>query len=343
MRGALVRAVQHNCDLADAQHARDASLCTYLLGMRELFRWTAGAALGAPLPRADVGRWISRRESLWDALRDESDYSALPLGADRDAFDEVGVNTALADSDWLYGAGVGHFGAPLFFLAERVADTARDGARVIQTEREWARGIHAPPALCRGRTVIIRRDALRRWLWTRAEAGQRRTHGDAFGRALQCQAGATLSERIDALTAQMTETLVLHELGELRAGELLGSDWERLLADIGDRRSEITLRAVRDLLADSLVTLPTLIARGAPAALHGWFALFDGARSTLAPELAALNAAQFDGAALRRLEDETARQLSRWRRVADDLLARWRAGGADAVRPAADALLAAAH
>ena len=35
----LVAAVQTNCDIADARHARDVSLCTYLLGMREFYRW----------------------------------------------------------------------------------------------------------------------------------------------------------------------------------------------------------------------------------------------------------------------------------------------------------------
>ena len=41
---ALVQAVQTNCDIADARHARDVSLCTYLLGMREFYRWECGAA-----------------------------------------------------------------------------------------------------------------------------------------------------------------------------------------------------------------------------------------------------------------------------------------------------------
>jgi len=51
----LRRAVQANCDVSDARHARNMTLCTYLLEMRELFRWERGAALTAPLPRADVG------------------------------------------------------------------------------------------------------------------------------------------------------------------------------------------------------------------------------------------------------------------------------------------------
>jgi hypothetical protein len=46
--------VQRNCHLADAEHARDYSLCIYLLKMREYYRrlaatydqWLRGGALG---------------------------------------------------------------------------------------------------------------------------------------------------------------------------------------------------------------------------------------------------------------------------------------------------------
>ena len=36
---ALIETVQHNCHLSDAHHARDYSLCIYLLKMREFYRW----------------------------------------------------------------------------------------------------------------------------------------------------------------------------------------------------------------------------------------------------------------------------------------------------------------
>jgi hypothetical protein len=63
---ALVGTVQRNCDIADARHAREVTLCTYLLGMREFFRWEHDIPYGVAPPREDVGRWISAREALWE-------------------------------------------------------------------------------------------------------------------------------------------------------------------------------------------------------------------------------------------------------------------------------------
>ena len=36
---ALIESVQHNCDIVDARHGSDYGICTYLMKMRELFRW----------------------------------------------------------------------------------------------------------------------------------------------------------------------------------------------------------------------------------------------------------------------------------------------------------------
>ncbi|HSP01523.1 MAG TPA: hypothetical protein VLN90_08695, partial [Thioalkalivibrio sp.] len=35
----LRQSVQRNCDIADARHAGNDTLCTYLLKMREFYRW----------------------------------------------------------------------------------------------------------------------------------------------------------------------------------------------------------------------------------------------------------------------------------------------------------------
>jgi hypothetical protein len=51
------------------------------------------------------------------------------------------------------------------------------------------------------------------------------------------------------------------------------------------RRTEMVVRAVRDHIADLEVTLPALLARGADASLHLWFANYDGLRAQLFPAL----------------------------------------------------------
>ena len=66
---------------------------------------------------------------------------------------------------------------------------------------------------------------------------------------------------LEALVEKESEAIILHELGEGMAGELLGSGWENMLASasVGE---EVLIRGVRDLLADCLSTLPVMIERG---------------------------------------------------------------------------------
>jgi hypothetical protein len=218
----------------------------------------------------------------------------------------------------------------VFFLARLESEQRRDGVRVIVAGAELARGVTAPPAASRGGTIVVRTDALRRWLWTRAETTQRGRSDTAFARALLAY-GTDAADAVDRMARGETESLVLHELGELQAGELLGTEWEDMLLDLHDRRAEVVLRAVRDLLADCLVTLPQLAARGATRSLLFWIANFDGMRRALAPELAAAfirDSARMDLAALERAATD-GRQ--RWRDLAFELLAAWRRGGARAV------------
>lgn len=335
---ALAAVVQANCDRADALHAREKSLCTYLLGMREYFRWSARLPLGTAPDRARLSAWIAAREQAWDALRDPGDagYAALPLAGGIDPFDDDAANRELDAYGLVYGAGIGLFGAPMFFLAHRESAALRAGARVIVAGTELARGVTAAPAVSRDGTIVIRGDALRRWLWTRAESALRGPRDNAFAHVLRAYGAADdPAAAVERMADAEAETLILHELGELRAAELLGPEWEDMLVDVDDRRSEVVLRAVRDLLADCLLTLPELMARGADASLRFWFATFDGLRRALAPDFAdAYDAAsnRIDAAKFERAID-SGRRL--WSGVAGELLDRWRADGADAVRRAA--------
>lgn len=334
VRAALAAAVQHNCELADARHARERSLCIYLLDMREYYRWTAGLPPGIPPRRDELSRWIAAREQRWDELRrhGEPAFEKLPLDGGIDPFDVTAVERCLAASGLVYGAGIGLYGAPVFFLARRHDEQLRDGARVVIADVELARGLVAPPAVSRGGTITIRREALHRWLWTRTEAARRATADSAFGAALRAYGdpddpGPTL----DRMTAAETETLILHELGELRAAALLGPDWEEMLAGIGDPRTELLVRAVRDLCADCLVTLPTLIERQAEPSLLFWLAGFDGLRRVLAPELAAACGPSPRRVDRDALELAVRRGRGTWIEIAAELLASWRGGGPGAL------------
>jgi len=329
----LAAAVQHNCDVIDAQHARDSGLCTYLLAMREYFRWACRLDLGAKLAPGAVGAWIARHEEHWQGLLDQGEdrLVPLPLQGGLDAYDEAAANQQIEPHGLIYGAGIGRFGVPLFFLARRQAQLQREGAQVIVAGDEFARGFVAPPAVSRDATIVVRLDALRRWLWTRAEAASAREATDAFRMALHAYDRGPAQETIDAMAQAELESLILHELGELRAGQIVGPQWELMLAQLGDRRTELVVRAVRDLLADCLVTLPALLERRALPSLQFWFSNFDGMRRQLDPRVLEARCASAGRIDTDRLHDAAARGREQWSATAHDLLDCWRAGGRQAV------------
>ena len=284
---ALVQSVQRNCHIADARHAREATLCNYLLEMREFYRWENEVPLAQPLPRRELGSWISEREALWDGLQADS-LERLTLGArSYDAFDVAAINAALVPQGLVYGGGYGRFGKPHFFLAQLERQEQRQGLTLFVAGCEYARDLTAPPAALLDGTVFLRRDALRRWLWDKIEIwGVRKAEG-ALKSALEWYGfEADAEAALARMAEQESETVILHELGEALAEPLLGSAWRDLVASFSGRRAEIVARAVRDNLADCLSTLPQLIARDAAGPIHFYFANFEGMRSRLFPLLA---------------------------------------------------------
>ncbi len=317
----LIAAVQRNCHIADARHARDMTMCTYLLEMREFYRWEAGIPLGDPLARPEVGTWLSERERLWETLG-EADFSPVPL-ADTvfEPFAAAQINDILVPHGLVYGAGIGRFGKPHFFLGRLAYQESDDGLTVLVCECEYARDLTTMPAALQGQTVIVRREALRQWLWEKVEAWNVKKTAGAFALALQSHGYADDPlGALERMTDAETATLILHERGEHAASRRLGMVWEERIACSRQRRAEILMRAVRDNLADCLVTLPTLIEREAWSSLWFWFSNFDGMRRELWPALAAFDYAKV-GADRTALVEIVHRGVAHWEAVARRLLA----------------------
>jgi hypothetical protein len=328
-RRRLAEAVQTNCHIADARHAADMPLCTYLLQMREFFRWERGLAFDAALPRDAIGAWIAERESLWSSLQARP-FVALPAGAgatDLDAFAVRAINQRLRPDGLLYGAGMVGTGRPVFFLAELHGESRREGLKLLSAGRELARGVVAPLAAlggAEGGAVVLRRESLARWCWEKFEAFTlRRTEGSALHAMVDAYGfdggfEAALPRWLD----EQSETMLLHEIGEHRAGRRLGPAWTAMRQALPTRRGELYARAVRDHLADFGVTLPTLLDRGATGPIHFWFANFEGVREALFPSLKHAYAAwrRGDGGhALRRACDSGALHFERLARSALEL------------------------
>jgi len=327
----LLDAVQRNCHIADARHARDMTLCTYLLEMREFYRWEHDLPPGAVPPRDDVGRWISEREALWEAMV-EDEFAPLPLAdALHDPFAVAAINDALIPAGLVYGAGIGRFHKPHFFLGRLARSERHDELTVLVCDCEYARDLTAIPAALQGGTVIVRREALRQWLWEKAEAWGMKQKPGAMARTLAAygyeEAPAAALAR---MTDRETETVILHERGEHAAGRLLGPDWATMIASFTSRRPELLARAVRDNLADCLSTLPALIESESWASLHFWFANFDGLRRELFPRMVTAYEAWLMSRDPAPLIDVAVAGRSHWRAIGQELLARHRQQGADA-------------
>lgn len=282
----LLTAVQRNCHISDARHAGDYTLCVYLLKMREYFRWEKGYSFLDNLPDRDVGDWLKERERFWETLEDES-FADLPVDGDcYDPFDNAAVNAALNPHGLVYSGGLGNKYTPHFFLGKLGHREKQPGFTILVSEDEYARDLTAPPAMALDDTIFIRRESLRRMIWEKIEEWQWNRLENAMGRAIRCfDFENDTKAALDDMTDTVLDSVLLHEKGEILAGKRLGPEWEEMLAGLPRSKTEIMIRAVRDHLADSLTTLPSLVRDGKDASLHFYFANLTNMRKHLFPAL----------------------------------------------------------
>jgi hypothetical protein len=299
--GELVSAVQRNCNISDARYASDHTLCVFLLKMRELYRWEHDIPFSGTMAKEDVGRWLEQRERLWEDL-ETSKFESLPLDSGpADPFDSDAVNRELLPLGYVYSGGYGRFNKPHFFLGKLERTEAHGNSTVLVSSCEYARDLDAPPAMLQGRTIYVRLESVRRYVWEKIEESQWSISREPMERALagyglrvppetsaarDGQASVPdMDTALERVTGGESRAMILHELGELRAGELLGDTWNDMLLALSRSRAEIMARAVRDIVADLLVTLPQLVQTGNWPSLHFYFANFSGMRKHLYPEL----------------------------------------------------------
>ena len=318
----LSTVVQKNCDISDARHARDYTMCVYLLKMREYYRWAKGFGINDELPRGELGDWVMQREQLWETL-EPREFECLPLADEcHDPFDADAINRQLVPRGLVYSAGYGRFVKPHFFLGRLLRREHRQGFEVLVSNNEFARDLVAPPAMMLGKQIFIRRESLRRMLWEHLEEWRwRKCPEDAMGRAVASYDFDGDSEQaLEEMTDSEVAAVTLHELGEGAAGDWLGPAWSDMTLSLAGSSAEMMARAVRDLLADCLVTLPALIESRAESSLHFFFANLRGMRRELAPNLWAGYEQWLEKNDTGPLEDAAEAGRRHWRSVAKALL-----------------------
>lgn len=284
---ALIEAVQRNCDIVDARHGSDYGICTYLLKMRELYRWERGLPLGARLAKDEVGDWLTAREAHLETL-EQADFDALAVGGQLiDPFDAETVNAGLAGAGLVYSAGLVDGARPHFFLADLEKEQRAEGGFLLRVSgQELARCLNAPPAMSRGSTIFLRRESLRRQLWEKYESWLWSRPQNAMARAIAHYPFDTaLDDALDAMTRAEMAVIEAHERGEHQAGLDLGEGWEAMLLDLSLTPAEIMARAVRDHLADCTHTLPMLIGDQREPSLHLFMGNLGAMRKQLFPSL----------------------------------------------------------
>jgi Family of unknown function (DUF6866) N-terminal domain/Family of unknown function (DUF6866) C-terminal domain len=281
----LASVVQRNCDISDARHAGDYGLCTFLLKMREYYRWENELPFARAVPKDELGDWLKTREQAWDRIEDQA-FAPLPLGeVELDPFDAEAANRELLPQGYVYSAGYGRMQKPMFFLGELLRIEERAGFTILISSCEYARELAAPPAMLQGGTIFVRLESVRRYLWEKIEEWQWRRQGGAMASALAAyDFVADPESALARMACNEMETMILHEVGEAMAGELLGEAWGEMALALSRTPGEPLARAVRDLLADCLATLPGLIERANRPALHFYFATFDAPRRQLFPQ-----------------------------------------------------------
>lgn len=282
----LTKAVQQNCHIADAVHAGDYTLCVYLLKMREFYRWENGDRFSVNLENNIVGSWLRQREALWDTL-DNVAYLDIELENNSvSPFESESINNNLLQHQLVYSGGMGINNRPHFFLAELELHEQHGEYSLYVAGKEYARDMSAPPAMSHDHNIYIRKESFRRLLWEKLETWRWNKPDNALGRAFACY---DCNNNLDDALVKMTETeidnVVQHERGEIRAGDLLGKKWHELLYSLPHSKASIMLRAIRDHLADSLTTLPSLLTKNSSASWHFYFGNLNNMRKELYPSL----------------------------------------------------------
>ncbi|MDH5218998.1 MAG: hypothetical protein OEX19_14950 [Gammaproteobacteria bacterium] len=282
----LIETVRYNCDIADAQNAQENTMCIYLLKMRDYFGWSNSLPLNASIPKDKLGKWINEKEKRWESIY-QNEFAPICIdGIELDAFDTNSINNTLVSRGLLYSAGIGRGGQVHFHLGVEIPFLTDRTKNIYVTSFEYARDLTASPAHSIGGAIFLRKEALQRYIWEKYEEWKWKKPDNAMAKVLNFYPFETDPMRaVNQMSANEIATTLLHEKGELEAGNILGPQWEEMLMTLSGSRAEILARATRDHLADCLITLPTLIKEENWPAIHFYFANFEGFRKIIWPEL----------------------------------------------------------
>ena len=290
---AFVRRVKHNCDISDAKFWGYYSICGLLMRYRELFRSEHSLMPWDSIANDEVSTWIHEREMLWQDIGD-TELQRIDLeGKSYDPFDVNGLNAALQDDGMVYGAGYGTFNKPTFFVAK--IETSADflDYRVFHTGSELCRDLAATPAMLQGRCIYVRPEVLAVILWDRfLEMKSNRFSALAeemfayYSITRDSEPSSGLYKAIRDMANGASEVFVRHEAGEAYEDEY-SDEWFEILSSGCDKATELYLRGIKDVRADSslLGPLKAIVDKQNRQRLSFFLVFLDGIRRQVFPEI----------------------------------------------------------
>ncbi len=313
--------VQSNCHIADARHADEFSLCIYLLKMREYYRWEKQLSFSDVLSKEQVGPWLTEKETLWEQL-EAAEYQDVVIGKNKfHQFDTESINKLLVPQGYVYSGGLGYQCRPVFFLARLLKHYQYSHYQVYIADTELARDLAAPPAYTLGNTIFIRRESLKRFIWEKVEEWNWRQQNSALNRAMKhYDYHSNPLHVLEQITDNEIESVLLHEIGELKANDLLDDAWNEMLTIIPRSQAEMMARAIRDHIADGVSTLPVLLEKQREDSIHFYFGNFQSIRQKLFPKLYSAYTQWVTDKQVDKLFATVEKGVSHWSHIADDIV-----------------------
>lgn len=292
-RERFIAQVKVNCDISDAMSWGYYSICGLFMRMRELYRSEHSLMPWEDIPRQEMSDWITSKERLWERLSGET---LRPLEIDGERFDPFQtdeLNSVLNSRGLLYGAGYGLFNKPTFFLAVLQHIRWLYDYKIYYAGKELCRDLSSPSAVLQGNCIFVRTEQIGALLWEKFQELKARRYGgflseafSHFGISGSEELSEDLIRKISTLSSGVAELLVLHEIGEAFEDEH-ADEWLSLLGRDADKWTELHLRGIKDILADTSIKGPLKYVadvREKPLLVF-YVALMDGIRKELFPEV----------------------------------------------------------
>jgi hypothetical protein len=336
----LIGQVKLNCTISDAKFWGYYSVCGLLMRMRELYLNEHSLMPWDNAPADEVSRWVSGRETQWGVLEDEGLHEIAVGGRLYDPFDADALNLLLRDSKLVYGSGYAMFNKPTFFIADLIESRELLDYHVCFTGHELCRDLSAYAAMLQGRCIHVRYDVIKAIIFDRFQAMRARRYGGVteemfrhYGIRKNDALSHDLIGRFGDMAAAIAELFVRHEVGEAYEDE--GSDeWTGILLSCNDKHSELYLRGIKDLIADTSVMGPlrAIKAAGDEPLLYVYVALLDGLRKELFPMIGNAFQRFVETGEWGSIEEARERGYERAKKWRESVLRLWNDGGMPAVR-----------